>query len=573
MRYHDTDAAPLIPRPFGRRAFFRRRRRSPASRWRARSPSGPLPPLALTPRPTKSNWTSSSEALRASIASPPTGQAEASGACASPRPRPDATPTRRSVATRRIPASTGAPARSTSPPTMARTRWRFTARRASLPTGGTSSTRTARLSSGWRTPGGWGSASGSNGPPTFSSSLPTAPRKGFTVVQIVAGLYPDMPAFDARGANEAGFPWEKDYARINPAYFDMADLRIQHLVSRGLVPCIVGCWGYFLQWMGVDENEAALALPGGALGRLSGGLVPGRRGHHALLSVHRPRNATRRNRSTAGPNSRATSARSIPITASITIHPSRSARECVKTPRCSTSTCSRPATATGRACPTPSARSPHPTRPSRGCRSSMARSATRAFMEASRQEVQRFFFWACVLERSRRPHLWRERHLAGEPARAALRCLRRTAAPGATSRGMRPRACPAPRTSRIPKALLMRYPWWRFEPHPEWVEPHWDEKNYWMPFAAGIPGEVRVIFMPTIWNPPQVKSLEPGPVARLLLRPSHGPRHPDSRDRAPMPPARGSRRSRRWLRIGFWCSSVPRAEIVKQHIVPCKCAC
>lgn len=64
-----------------------------------------------------------------------------------------------------------------------------------------------------------------------------------------------MPAFDPRGANEAGFPWEKDYARINPAYFDMADLRFQHLVSRGLAPCIVGCWGYFLQWMGVARMK------------------------------------------------------------------------------------------------------------------------------------------------------------------------------------------------------------------------------------------------------------------------------------------------------------------------------
>ncbi|MFH1085245.1 MAG: DUF5060 domain-containing protein, partial [Chloroflexota bacterium] len=51
--------------------------------------------------------------------------------------------------------------------------------------------------------------------------------KGFSVIQIVAGLYPDMPAYDPRGFNEAGHPWEPDYARLNPAYFDMADLRIQ----------------------------------------------------------------------------------------------------------------------------------------------------------------------------------------------------------------------------------------------------------------------------------------------------------------------------------------------------------
>jgi hypothetical protein len=78
-------------------------------------------------------------------------------------------------------------------------------------------------------------------------------KKGFTVIQIVAGLYPDMPAFDPRGANEAGFPWEPEYARINPRYFDAADLRIQYLVDQGLVPCVVGCWGYYLPWMGVPK--------------------------------------------------------------------------------------------------------------------------------------------------------------------------------------------------------------------------------------------------------------------------------------------------------------------------------
>ena len=35
-------------------------------------------------------------------------------------------------------------------------------------------------------------------------------QKGFTVIQLVAGLYPDMPEFDPRGANEAGFPWDKE---------------------------------------------------------------------------------------------------------------------------------------------------------------------------------------------------------------------------------------------------------------------------------------------------------------------------------------------------------------------------
>ena len=78
-------------------------------------------------------------------------------------------------------------------------------------------------------------------------------RKGFNVIQIVAGLYPDMHPFDPRGANEAGFPWEKEYARINPAYFDAADQRLQYLIDEGFTPCIVGAWGYFMRWMGVEK--------------------------------------------------------------------------------------------------------------------------------------------------------------------------------------------------------------------------------------------------------------------------------------------------------------------------------
>ena len=38
------------------------------------------------------------------------------------------------------------------------------------------------------------------------------------------------------------------------------------------------------------------------------------------------------------------------------------------------------------------------------------------------------------------------------------------------------------------KKLLEKYPWWRFEPHPEWVQEGC--------FAAGIPGQVRFIYLP-----------------------------------------------------------------------------
>lgn len=81
-------------------------------------------------------------------------------------------------------------------------------------------------------------------------------KKGFNVVQIIAGLYPDMHAFDPRGANETGFPWEEGYAHIRPEYFDAADQKLAHLVAEGIAPCIVGAWGYFISWMTEDQLKA-----------------------------------------------------------------------------------------------------------------------------------------------------------------------------------------------------------------------------------------------------------------------------------------------------------------------------
>ncbi len=92
-------------------------------------------------------------------------------------------------------------------------------------------------------------------PGEFQQYVADRKNKGFNVVQIVAGLYPDMPAFDPRGANEAGFPWTHDYSRIRPAYFDEADKRIACLVDEGVVPCIVGAWGFHMPWMGAERLQ------------------------------------------------------------------------------------------------------------------------------------------------------------------------------------------------------------------------------------------------------------------------------------------------------------------------------
>ena len=77
--------------------------------------------------------------------------------------------------------------------------------------------------------------------------------KGFNVIQFAIGFPCDIVPFDPRGQNEAGDPWSKDFGSINPAYFDLADLRIQWLVEQGMLPNTVGLWGYYLKFMGVDR--------------------------------------------------------------------------------------------------------------------------------------------------------------------------------------------------------------------------------------------------------------------------------------------------------------------------------
>ena len=93
-------------------------------------------------------------------------------------------------------------------------------------------------------------------PDEFKQLAADRKAKGFNVIQIVAGLYPDMYPFDPRGANEAGFPWEPDYARIRPEYFDAADARLRLLVEEGFTLCLVGAWGYYLPIMGEAKMKA-----------------------------------------------------------------------------------------------------------------------------------------------------------------------------------------------------------------------------------------------------------------------------------------------------------------------------
>ena len=361
-------------------------------------------------------------------------------------------------------------------------------------------------------------------PEDFQELAADRVAKGFTVIQIIAGLCPDMPPFDPRGENEAGFPWEPEYACINPHYFDMADLRIQYLVERGLVPCIVGCWGYFLPLMGIPKMKKHwrnLIARWGAypvVWCLAGeGAMP------FYLSKTKTEDAAaqRHGWTEVGRYVR----EGDPYHRPITIHPTDNARNQLEDP----SVLDVDMLQTGH-----SDRKSIPNTVNQ-VTGSLLRSPRmpvlvgevcyEGILEASRQEIERFMFWTSILNGA-------GGHTYGANGIWQVNTAERPFGPSPHGRswGDTPwdvaAKLPGSGQLGLGKGLLMQYPWWRFEPHSEWVDPHWSKENYEQPYAAGIPSEVRVIFIPPMWDPPKVKGLESGVAYRAFyFDPVAGKRH------------------------------------------------
>jgi hypothetical protein len=346
-------------------------------------------------------------------------------------------------------------------------------------------------------------------PEDFQQLAADRVKKGFTVIQIIAGLYPDMPPFDPRGANEAGYPWEAEYTRINPRYFDAADLRIRYLVESGLTPCIVACWGYFLPIMGIPKLKKHwrnLIARWGAypvVWCLAGeGAMP------FYLSKTKTEDAAAQKH---GWTQIAKYVRSIdPYHHAVTIHPTDNARNQVE----DESVIDFDMLQTGH-----SDRKSIPNTENSITASLMktprmpvlaGEVCYEGILEASRQEIQRFMFWTCILNGA-------GGHTYG--ANGIWQVNTREHPYGPSPHGGTWGDVPWDVAAELPgsqhiglgKGLLMRYSWWRFEPHLEWVDPHWSKEDYEHPYAAGIPGEVRVIFIPSpAWKPPTVKNIESG---------------------------------------------------------------
>jgi hypothetical protein len=80
---------------------------------------------------------------------------------------------------------------------------------------------------------------------------------------------------------------------------------------------------------------------------------------------------------------------------------------------------------------------------------------------------------------------------------------------------------PGARQIALGKALLEEYSWWEMDPHPEWVTPSEPEGEYMRPYAAGIPGRLRIVYFPqplVHWQPrKQIVGLEQGVAYEALF--------------------------------------------------------
>jgi hypothetical protein len=355
-------------------------------------------------------------------------------------------------------------------------------------------------------------------PDGFQTLAADRVRKGFSIVQIVAGLYPDMEPYDARGANEAGYPWERDYSRINPAYFDAADVRIEHLADHGLAACIVAAWGYFLPQMGIrkmKQHWRYLVARWGAYPTvwcLAGeGTMP------FYLSKTREQDAEAQKH---GWTEIARYVKQIdPLRRPITIHPSRSAHESVD----DASVLDIDMLQTGHDDRRSVPNTVETLRKSLEATPKMpvlvGEVCYEGIQEASREEVQRFMFWSCILSGA-------AGHTYG--ANGIWQVNTRERPFGLSPHGHSWGGPPWEVASQLPgsaqlglaKTLLSRYSWWRLEPRPEIVEPHGSQENYWRPFAAQIPGEAVIAFTPTGGKALSFRGLEAASYRAFLFNPS-----------------------------------------------------
>ncbi|MCD6407479.1 DUF4038 domain-containing protein [bacterium] len=327
--------------------------------------------------------------------------------------------------------------------------------------------------------------------------------KGFSVILLVAGLFPDMEPLDKRCENEGGLPWEENFKSINPKYFDYADRKIEYLVKMGLVPCIVGCWGYYLSFMGVDKIkkhwEYLVARYGAypVIWCLAG---------ETVMPYYLSKNKEEESKFLKKKWTEvAEYVRKVDkFNRLITTHPTQFGREQLEKPELLDFELLQ--TGHGGILSFPNT--------IKSIKISLKKKPVmpvligevnyEGILGSSKDDIQRLTFWSSILS-----------GIAGYTygANGLWQFNLKTRPYGASPHGTKWGDIPWKEVYRLPgscqigmgKKFLTRYRWWEFQPHPEWIEikeksKFFKESEFFVPYAAGNE-EVRIIYLSPLFAP------------------------------------------------------------------------
>lgn len=76
--------------------------------------------------------------------------------------------------------------------------------------------------------------------------------QGFTAIQMVVGVPPEVGPSHPSAKSCCGAPWDRK-GQFNTAYLTFARERIQYLNQLGLMVIVYGAWGYQIEWLGLEN--------------------------------------------------------------------------------------------------------------------------------------------------------------------------------------------------------------------------------------------------------------------------------------------------------------------------------
>lgn len=340
----------------------------------------------------------------------------------------------------------------------------------------------------------------------FATLLKDRADKGFSLVQLVAGPYPDMDAWDVRGMNAQGFPFQEEFKRANVGYQEEAEKRIFAIADAGLVPCILGMWGYYLPMIGIDNVKRywrSLVARYGALPVVwcmcGEGTMP------YYLSNNREKDSAAQK---AGWTDVMRYVRGIdPYRNPITIHPTRFGHEQVDQPSLMDVDMLQTGHSDVESVPNVI----------KSVRAAVAHEPKmpvvngegnyEGIMGRCWQNVVRLTFYHSMLNGA-----------AGFTygANGVWQVNERDNPYGPSPHGRAWGNTPWEDAMNLPGSgqvglggkFLARFPWWELQRQSSWYDQPKDEFDAYGVVVAGIPRKLRIAYVPMCWNPPTIKAIE-----------------------------------------------------------------